>query len=61
MWNEGDGVVMGGEVEGCENEWMEMIKLLSGNKVSRWHLYNLITLGGVATAELLDSGICVKY
>lgn len=45
MWNEGDGVVMGGEVEGCENEWMEMIKLLSGNKVSRWHLYNLITLG----------------
>lgn len=43
---------MGGEVEGWENGGMEMIKLLSANKVSRYHLYNLITLGGVATAEL---------
>jgi len=42
---------MGGEVEGCENEWVELIKLLSGNKVSRWHLYDLITLVEVATSE----------
>lgn len=47
MYNEGDGVVMCGGVEGWENGGMLVIKLLSANKVSRYHLHILITLGGV--------------
>lgn len=38
MGNEGDEVVMSGGMEGWRNGWMEAIKLLSANKVSRCHL-----------------------
>lgn len=38
---------MCGGVEGWENGGMLVIKLLSANKVSRYYLHILITLGGV--------------
>lgn len=42
---------MCGGVEECENGGTEVKKLLSADKVSRYHLHILITLGGVLEYE----------